>query len=1319
MRLKNNMKNKHMLTAVAGIIFFAAGLLPSFGIEAEITFNDGNSTNYIGNTNAAIRLKVGSDEPGNYLYVTNGGLISVTKDVYVGESSTNNLLAVQGTGRVIIGAVDTNNMTTGGIAIGDTNGVGRLKIDNDSFVETDYLYVGLGSNETGTVTITGGGQLDVYEQLVIGTDANSNNVVNISDGGALFIEDVTTLVIQNNSDATNNYNELNVNADGQLLIGDDVVVDDLLDTDNLNFASGAILGVGGEVELSDGAFIEDGLNIVLDNNLSTNTASWSGSALYAGDETSDNSLTLTNGASATASGIVYVGSQSGSTGNSLNIYGSNSVLTANNKLFIGNNGSDNSLTVSDEGEVSVALDLKLGVGAASDNNSAMVGTNATLTVGKDVIVGVKGSDNEFNVYYGDVDVTGDFILGEQSAGNSFTQEGGTTTVTGEFIIGETENASGDTGTVNSSTIKTSGNIALIETNAVLTLESGLTVGLEGSGSILAIRDGGVVNVDGDVVIGEESGDNYIYLQRDSNTEFNVTGDLIVGDDDDGSNRFAIYGGTANIAGDLYLGNSTDQHEIKNFIYLETSNAVLNVANSLYVGASNSINTLDIYDGATVNAQDVFVGAYEGTTNNVVTISGTDALLAVTNTLTIGSTTGSNNTVLVEDGGIVFAGQTNIVIAGTNNTLQIADGGTLKTGDWDFDLQTGNATNILLESGSTLHMLGSLSGTNEVSGSRTFVFDGTNSTWNIGTNAIYVGNEDSNNALTITNGAEVATTTNFYIGFASDNNMVTVGGTGSYLYVAADLYIGNETNDAAYYNTLQVLSGGSVTIDGNLTNSQAGTLKISSDSQVVVNGSYSQTINTDYSDNTVLEIGVSADQTEANLVVEGTADFASGVTLSFINEDIDSDDTNVVQNVVVAGELTIDGETAYTSLLLESLNIETNLLMDFDVSVSNGTTIVLDNFIVYSLGDAANLEGQLLEIGEIVDDLADEDDETAEEMLSILDQYTSDEAKQIMENHYGKKMSSIPAHNAINMGLQSVAEQLTKRADSTRSRMAEMNPAGAAGPHQDDQPLQGWVTSFKTWVDRSAASGFDGYDGSIGGFLIGADFAIEDGILIGIAGGSSSASLDKDSGASIDSSTTIGSLYASMGTKDWFADAGFIFGSSSVDVDMGSVFDTEADFDAKNVAFYMGGGKEIIGDYLIITPQASLLGNYYSQDGYEETSTSALARKVDSFDAFYVQSSVGCNLSFYSTVGETVVKPEFRAFWLHEFNAREEDLSYSLVGQTGSYDLQMQAPESDIIKLGGGVSAQLGEYLEIRADLDTRFGSGYSDYTLLGSIRYQF
>ncbi len=1303
-------------------------------------FNDGSSHILATDTNYNGTLYVGIQNPDNELLVIGGATVSAT-DVVVGQltSSTNNSISVVGSSLLIAGSADTNGLTTGGVVVGSADEGAALSINNASQLNTDYLYVGFGANDSGTVALSGeesrlevaqdalvgssgstnsieigdGAALSVGGTLNVGSVSSSNNTVNVASGGTLYVNATNNINVVNTDDD----NGIAIAAAGTLQVGGDVNTGTLAGK-GITLAKKANLEVGGSLTV-DKNRIDNSLNVILNNDLSTNTAAWSSSALTViGSTSADNSLTFTNGATGHALNIVQIGQQTTAARNELNVGGSNSVFTADTDVFVGAQGKNNQLNVNDNGLVDVAGNLYLGNDATATGNAANIGSNGTLSVSGNVLIGDIGAGNKMNIDHGTVDVGGDILLGKAAGNNRYNQTGGTNTVAGAFIIGKTANATGKTGFVNDDAIETTGNLALIGEDATLDIGQDLTVGLEGGGSIMAIRDGGTVNVAGDVVIGESVGDNYIYLQRGSNTAFNVTGDLVVGKEG-GSNRFATYGGTANIGGDLFLGATTNEHDVKNFIHLETTNAVLNVANAVYIGASNSLNTLDLVDGATLNTTDLFVGTHDGVSNNVVTVSGEDSLLMVSDILGIGSATASNNSVVVENGGILNVDQTNIVLgAGSNNILQIADGGTLKVTDWDYALVTGTATNIAFDSGSTLHLLGMLSGTNEVSGSRSIVLDGTNALWDSGTNALYVGNSDANNSLTITNGAMAVTSTNLLIGYASDNNTVTVGGAGSVLNVGSDLLIGNETNTSAYYNSLVVLDGGSVSVGGDLRSEQAGTLRISANSQVHVAGNYEQTYNERYQEGSKLEIGVSSNQVAPNLLVDGTANLQSGTTLSVFNDGLDKNDTNVVRNVVVSGALTIDDQTATTGLLLDNLNIETNLLLGFSITVSNGTTIVLDNFIVRTLGEAAGLSGQLLDIANEIETISSPE---ADSMLAILDGMDGATANRTMENYYGERVSSIPAHNAINMGIHSVAEQLTKRSDNTRARMAAARTTmqGAQGPHMEGQELQGWITGFKTWTDRSSDSGFDGYDGNINGFLVGADLSVAEGILFGVAGGTGSSSLDKKNGAAIDTDTAFGSLYASAGTMDWFMDSSLIFGRSSVDAVLGDVFDTTASYDAQNLAIYLGGGKEIIGNYLIITPQASLLGNYYSQDSYDETSTTAVARKVGSFDTLYIQSAVGCNVGFYSNIGDMTVKPEFRAFWLHEFNAQDESLPFTLIGGTGSYNMLLQAPESDIIKLGGGVSARLGEYLELRADLDTRMASGYSDYTLLGSIRYQF
>ncbi len=1349
----------------------------------EVDADGGAAVKFDNVATNAQTLAVGTDNGGNSLVITNGGSVTAgstsigstsygdnllrvagsnsylqtrsSLNIGTASGSEGNRLQVEDNGWVFVGDINTNLPAGSGISVGTTNGTATFTIGSGSEIAANNLLIGSQSNAVGTVNLSGAdSSLSLSGNLLLGT-ASSSNTLSVGNGSTLTIgNDLligSTLTAGNQLTITNGgsavilgttainnatSNSVNVKSGGQLTMEQGLDLDD--ETNGFNIDAGASLELGGTVAADT---MNYGLNVTITGPGST----WSTTTnnLYIGLNADNNSLRLQEGASITngAGQKLYVGRDSSS--NELTLSGTNSALVVQNaETIVGATGSQNVLTVESNAVAHFTGAVKVGNTTSAEDNAINVDSGGQLMADGNITVGVKGSGNQFDIDGGQVTVGGNFILGDNSNNNKFTAKDSVVDVANNFILGNTADADGIT-----YSYANTANRATVGTNTTMNIHQDLTVGKAGNGNTFSISDGGVVTVDGDAIIGEASDDNYIFLTPgNTNNLLKVGGDLVIGVNGK-DNRFSIYGGTANITGNVLLGTSTNLYDQPNYIHLQ-SNAVLNVANAINVGTSNSLNVIRVAAGATANTHDLFVGATDGVSNNTVTISGeyydpttgtwgsyaADSLVNVTNSLVIGNTNGVNNSVIVRNGGTLQVEQENIDMEGINNVLQILDGGTLKTGNWDFSQLTGSATNILIESGATLHLLGELSGTNMVEGGLNFVLDGANASWNTGTNDMYVGYASDHNSLVVTNGAWAATSNNLFIGSGSTDNAVIIAGDGSSLHIGSDLYIGSETNGPTYFydpfpnisftlpnNTVEVLDGATLNVDNDAFLYNGAVLKIGSASQVRVAGNYTQDT---YS---TLGIGISSNQVQPNLVVGGTAAFANSFSTNYpllrvYNEGIGK--SNVV-TIVQAGNITVDGMNA-TAGSIEA-NIATNLLLGFDVSLSNdlaNTYIVLDNFISHTFGQAGNLDGQLLEVANAIESQTN-NPSNFEAMQKIIEGMSdSREIYNAFDNYYGEKMSSAPAHNVINMGLQSVAEQLTKRADNTRTRMGAAStetgaPTGAQGPHLEDQELQGWITGFRTRADRSADSGFDGYNGNVNGILIGADLAVADGILFGVAGGSANSTMDKDNGASTDTSTKIASVYASAGTIDWFADASLIYGSSSVDSSLGTVFDTKAKYDTQNVAIYFGGGKEIIGNYLVITPQASLLGNYYSQDSYTETSTTALPRKVDSFDNFYLQSAIGCNVGFYTAMGDMILKPELRAFWLHEFNAREEDLNYSVVGLAGTYNLQMQAPESDIIKIGGGLAAKVGEYMELRADLDARVASGYSDYTLFGSIRYQF
>jgi len=319
-------------------------------------FNDGTAYTNTTDTVYNETLYVGIQNPDNTLLITSNSTITAT-DVVIGQltSSTNNTLSVIGDALLIAGDATTNGLTTGGVIVGGSEDGAALMINNSSTLNTEYLYVGFGTNDSGTIELSGDGtQLNVAQDAVLGTAGSTNlieisdganmnvdgtltvgsatssdNHVNVASGGSLYVNSTNDINVVN--DAINSDNGIAIKAGGTLQIGGDVntgTLDDL----SVEMAKKSNLELGGTLTINKNK-IDNSLNVILNNTLSTNTATWSSSSLTViGSTTSDNSLTFTNGATGHALNIVQIGQQSTATRNELNIGGSNSLFTADSDV---------------------------------------------------------------------------------------------------------------------------------------------------------------------------------------------------------------------------------------------------------------------------------------------------------------------------------------------------------------------------------------------------------------------------------------------------------------------------------------------------------------------------------------------------------------------------------------------------------------------------------------------------------------------------------------------------------------------------------------------------------------------------------------------------------------------------------------------------------------------------------------------------------------------------------------------------------------------------------------------------------------------------
>lgn len=279
--------------------------------------------------------------------------------------------------------------------------------------------------------------------------------------------------------------------------------------------------------------------------------------------------------------------------------------------------------------------------------------------------------------------------------------------------------------------------------------------------------------------------------------------------------------------------------------------------------------------------------------------------------------------------------------------------------------------------------------------------------------------------------------------------------------------------------------------------------------------------------------------------------------------------------------------------------------------------------------------------------------------------------------------------------------------------------------------QVWGRVFSSWYDQKAVQNFAGYDAMVYGATIGADRRF-DHLMVGLGGGFADTTLDGNAGNNGDALSGYGTVYAAFSKGSWYLDLNVNGAVSSVKTESSSSFNYTGDFDAYSAGLYIGSGysvelfgKGIYG--MVLTPEVSLLSTYYSQEAYDETSSTggAPVKSWDEYDQGSYLSSVGVTLSqshkIQSFKMEMEFKPEVRAHWLHEFNADMDAPSYVMAGGANRVGVALQPREEDLLKVGAGIrfNSWYSDALEFGLDLDGTFGEDYSAYIVSGKLLHRF
>jgi T5SS/PEP-CTERM-associated repeat protein len=445
---------------------------------------DGNSAIISGSGSVwsnRVLMNLGDEGSGNNMTVSSGGKVySMLYGADIGQQPTAH------SNSVLVTGTDSTWFNVGNLSIGTQGSFNQLSVLDGASVVNDIASVGANTGaDNNSVFVYGAGSTWSNRVLVNVGESGSGNHLDISDGGAVYVLKYSCSI---GDEAGSSSNSVYISGIGSTLHT----------ADNIYIGTG---GSSNSLSILDGGYVENFLGRIgdatgADHNsvlVSGHQSLWLNRMnMSVGDAGSFNHMTITNGGKV-LNLIGEIGSQETASNNSVRVTGPGSGWFNYERLFIGQQGSDNRLEISNGGFVRNSYLGVLGFEInACDNAIEITGNDSVWETWDLVAIGGYGSRNRMRIEDGGKVINNDGYIGYfASASNNTATVSGTGSLwrcEGNLYIGGHPEELGGTGNY-----VTVSNGATIST-ALLTIHPGNTFHLAPGGRLEA---GGI---DGDLAV---------------------------------------------------------------------------------------------------------------------------------------------------------------------------------------------------------------------------------------------------------------------------------------------------------------------------------------------------------------------------------------------------------------------------------------------------------------------------------------------------------------------------------------------------------------------------------------------------------------------------------------------------------------------------------------------------------------------------------------------------------------------------------------------------------------------------------------------------
>jgi outer membrane autotransporter protein len=277
--------------------------------------------------------------------------------------------------------------------------------------------------------------------------------------------------------------------------------------------------------------------------------------------------------------------------------------------------------------------------------------------------------------------------------------------------------------------------------------------------------------------------------------------------------------------------------------------------------------------------------------------------------------------------------------------------------------------------------------------------------------------------------------------------------------------------------------------------------------------------------------------------------------------------------------------------------------------------------------------------------------------------------------------------------------------------------------------------------RDETANVDGFKYRITGLTAGADYRLQDALIVGGALGYSRAKTDiRNEGGDVDADNYSATLYGT-----WYQDSGvFVDGSLTYSrgdfdqqrnvnytlptqgVTVDQIFD--ASFKGNTFGISLSGGYEFRQNALTLVPFARLQYLRARIDGYQETvrrpgeAGDGLGVEIDNQHLTSFTSALGVQANYAISQPWGVLMPFASAEWVHEFDKSNDNVTGRFLGDRGgnTFAFAIDDTDSNYFDLGVGVAAQFTQGTSGFVNYQRVEGfSNLSHYSVNAGLRFEF